>query len=690
MKLRTKASLFLALLLSLVLLGQAVYFQFFLEKTLLAQVHLRQEELARLLANRLDNLIQDTQNDVLSISRQIPEMAPDPDRLRRLEEFLRRATLYNSMFDNGFFILDREGRGLADYPVSENFKGLDFSFRAYFQQTREGRGPFISAPYRSRRTGAPVITFTSPLLGYDGEFFGILAGSVNLLRDNILGSLRYERIGRTGQIIIYDSSGQLVFHPNSELILPDEKQTGRRMLFSFPPGDRGTLHRQDEQGRTLCVSFQRMKKTPWVVAIQSETQEFLAPLKTLKQQITLALVIALGLALAVGIWGMGILVRPIQALSRSIKRFQGADWEEPPGLLRRADEIGELGQAFQEMSNDLRLTVNALQEKRDRLEFLYALSDEVNRSLELPGNLEQAVALIIQKSRAPMAGILVLDENRERAEFAARRGFAPEYTDELYRQHANQGALAEAIRSGDITVIPDGRQSPGAIPQTPGIASIQAMALFPLKIQEQVIGLLQIAAWEPYSFSTDEIEFFQQSAPILAGAISNARSYRKTQELNAALTTLSRLDGLTGIFNRRYLEERIQEEIHRCQRHGGHLGMLMIDVDGFKQINDSCGHAVGDEVLKQVADLLQKSCRNIDVVGRYGGDEFLVLLIETAEPEAQKIADRIRERVREIEISGLKQPLRLSIGVASRQKDYELTLQLADERMYAQKGKNRS
>ena len=111
----------------------------------------------------------------------------------------------------------------------------------------------------------------------------------------------------------------------------------------------------------------------------------------------------------------------------------------------------------------------------------------------------------------------------------------------------------------------------------------------------------------------------------------------------------------------------------------------MIDVDHFKQINDTFGHAVGDEVLKEVADLIQKSCRNIDIVGRYGGDEFLVILIETTEPEALKIAERIQQKAREVTIPHHKPVLGLSVGVASQNSDYEGILKKADDRMYAQK-----
>ena len=251
-----------------------------------------------------------------------------------------------------------------------------------------------------------------------------------------------------------------------------------------------------------------------------------------------------------------------------------------------------------------------------------------------------------------------------------------------------QGASGQAARTGESLVIPDYSRYPQALLSSREKGGIGSMAVFPLKIQERVIGILNIADPEPQAFSPDKIDFFQQLAPILAGAINNARIYQQTQHLNQALVELSRMDGLTGAFNRRYLEERLSEEINRCRRHGGYLGLMMIDVDHFKQINDTFGHAVGDEVLKEVAGLIQKSCRNIDIVGRYGGDEFLVILIETTEPEALKIAERIQQKAREVTIPPHKPALGLSIGVASQNSDYEGILKKADDRMYAQKRLN--
>jgi diguanylate cyclase (GGDEF)-like protein len=689
MKLRTKASLFLSILLVAIFLGQAVYFYYFLEKALLSQAHHRQEEIVSLLGDRLDAGIRSAQTDLLNIAAHLDFTLIKEKKSGLLESYLQSAFYFNSDFDNGFFILDAQGQGLVDYPAGTDFLGKNFSFREYFQKTRDEKRPVISRAYISKRTGAPVITFTAPLRSYDGKFFGLLAGSVNLLRDNMFGIFKGNRIGQTGKIMIYDWQGQLIFHPDPGIIMNQTRLTEYRISPQlFLQKGRGTVSLANREGNEVWISFCRMAGADWIVALQTESREILAPLEALRREVALALLLALAAAIGLGIWGMGILVRPIQALSQSIKHFHGETWEEPPGLLNRSDEIGELGQDFKEMSFNRRQIEKDLQEKKEQLEFHYALSEEVNRSLDLNTLLNRAVEMITRKSDVPMIGILILNEGTQELEYLVRFGYPEDPGRDHNKIPLAEGASGQVARTGETLIIPDYSRYSQALLSNQEMGRIRSMAVFPLKIQERVIGILNVADPEPQAFSADKVDFFQQLAPILAGAINNARIYQQTQHLNQALVELSRMDGLTGAFNRRYLEERLSEEISRCRRHGGYLGLMMIDVDDFKQINDTLGHAVGDHVLKEVAGLIHKSCRNIDIVGRYGGDEFLVILIETTEPEALKIAERIQQKAREVTIPPHKLLLGLSVGVASQNSDYEGILKKADDRMYAQKRLN--
>ncbi len=128
-------------------------------------------------------------------------------------------------------------------------------------------------------------------------------------------------------------------------------------------------------------------------------------------------------------------------------------------------------------------------------------------------------------------------------------------------------------------------------------------------------------------------------------------------------------DPLTGLYNRRHMEDRLLEEIARAARHRQPVALLLIDLDGLKEINDRHGHASGDIALRAVADSLRKGCRISDVAARFGGDEFAVLAPLTAAPEAMKVAERIRTALKERSPAA---PLSVSIGVTDN-KDGSVT-----------------
>lgn len=163
------------------------------------------------------------------------------------------------------------------------------------------------------------------------------------------------------------------------------------------------------------------------------------------------------------------------------------------------------------------------------------------------------------------------------------------------------------------------------------------------------------------------------------------------------LEALARFDALTGLANRITLEERLREELDRGLRHQRRIAVLYLDLDGFKEINDTQGHKTGDEVLIEVAGVLKNSCRSTDLAARHGGDEFVVLLAEVADAQAaEEVAEKIRARIGLLSWDGLG--VGASIGVALWPDDCphgdiepDHLLRLADEAMYSAKtdGKNR-
>jgi len=135
---------------------------------------------------------------------------------------------------------------------------------------------------------------------------------------------------------------------------------------------------------------------------------------------------------------------------------------------------------------------------------------------------------------------------------------------------------------------------------------------------------------------------------------------------NRTLSEISARDSLTGLYNRWYVMEKIDSEMNRALRHGSPMSLLMLDLDHFKRVNDSFGHSVGDEVLKVVGQVLRESCRVYDVPGRYGGEEFCIVLPETRVGNTTQVAERIRSRLAstELPVGGTSIIVTASIGVA--------------------------
>jgi two-component system, cell cycle response regulator len=145
------------------------------------------------------------------------------------------------------------------------------------------------------------------------------------------------------------------------------------------------------------------------------------------------------------------------------------------------------------------------------------------------------------------------------------------------------------------------------------------------------------------------------------------RKNRQLEEVNQQLRLLSITDGLTGLYNHRHVHELLQEEHERCKRNGDPLAVAMLDLDRFKQLNDTHGHQTGDVVLADTARILRENAREVDMIGRYGGEEFIVILPEATEAAAVRFAERVREAVeRHVFRSGDKEiQMTVSGGVAS-------------------------
>ena len=165
---------------------------------------------------------------------------------------------------------------------------------------------------------------------------------------------------------------------------------------------------------------------------------------------------------------------------------------------------------------------------------------------------------------------------------------------------------------------------------------------------------------------------------------------------NELLLELSNTDHLTGLFNRRFMMEALDKEVHRTIRKGGNLSLIMLDIDHFKRVNDAFGHLQGDVVLQDIALKLQKELRSYDCAARYGGEEFVAILPDSSLKESVFVADRIRLAVQDARFEGplAQVSLTVSLGVACFSKEHTPTvdafIKLADDALYRAKANGRN
>ncbi len=244
-----------------------------------------------------------------------------------------------------------------------------------------------------------------------------------------------------------------------------------------------------------------------------------------------------------------------------------------------------------------------------------------------------------------------------------------------------QGITGHVASTGIAEIVNHAERDPRAI-QIPGTPQeAQCLMCAPLTVKGKAIGVMTLSREGEKEFEDSDLRLLTSLASQAATAIENARLYEETKRLAAT-------DPLTGVWNRRHIEERLRTEAARARRFHHPLSVLVMDIDNLKLFNDTYGHAAGDKVIRTVAQAVLTSCREIDIVGRYGGDEFAVILPEADARGAALVAERILSALEKEPFQtpeGIKVPINMSIGAASYPSDSDEAdrlFSLADAAMY--------
>jgi diguanylate cyclase (GGDEF)-like protein len=255
------------------------------------------------------------------------------------------------------------------------------------------------------------------------------------------------------------------------------------------------------------------------------------------------------------------------------------------------------------------------------------------------------------------------------------------------------GANQEALRALTASTVQRlGEVLPSSQPGVPGPSGqsvrLQSVLACGLETPAGTIGALAVYHADRNAYSANHRQLLNRVSAHAAKVIANAVVFEQTQE--QSLT-----DVLTGLPNRRYLDRQLSQELGRIQRHGGHLSVLVLDMDGFKQINDEFGHQAGDRALKEVAQSLRASLRVYDLCARFAGDEFVVVLGECDAAQAERRRTELQQAIAGLWVElvpGHRVALGVSVGAATCPDDADTVdgvIAVADRRMYRDKGRRK-
>jgi len=373
-------------------------------------------------------------------------------------------------------------------------------------------------------------------------------------------------------------------------------------------------------------------------------------------------------------------------------KIKTKDLREKIVILKKGRErlIKELSATHARKAATVLENVRLHQEIKNQLKehtIIYKINNLINSTLNPEAVLTKVVKSIRKYFNYLICDVLLLDEQEENLYIAATDGYLAENRRNT-RIKLGEGVTGKVAVSGKPLLVPDVTKFEGYVQGAKEVCSEVAV---PLKVLYELIGVLNVESTKLNAFDKQDLRLLSILSTPIAIAIQNARLHQQMKKL--AIT-----DELTGLYNFRYLQERLEEEVKRAQRYERSLSLIMADIDYFKDFNDNYGHPEGNKVLKVLANILKANVREIDIVGRYGGEEFIIILPEAVKEEAQEIAERIRIKVERYKFITeknypYKKNLTLSLGITScfqQNITPQSLVQKVDQALYQAKGKGRN
>lgn len=550
-----------------------------------------------------------------------------------------------SAWFEGIVVANREGEIIADWPAVVGRVGLQTAELEYFRMLRGSRRPYVSEPFVGRASGMPMVLVGVPRFTEQGDFDGLVGGIVSLASGGMFNRLAKVRLGEKGYAGVATATGKILYHPNEALVnnsVP-EKSFNPWLDLALDGWEGDTVGKL-LNGQMAFQSYAQVWPAGWIVGLYLPIDQAQLPLADFIRKLWWLWVPLAILMLPLLWWLLGRVLSPLKHLEK---------------------QIGEVGRGHRE---DVSLATN-MQELQ-----------------QVAGTFKR-----VEKERQQLLGHL-----QEREAFL-----------DSVLNAAPQGMFVANIR-GDITYMNPALLTmlgiPADLPMDAWLHQIhiddingaQDMWLYSLRTGNDFVRQLRFLRSDKELLWLDihaRVVMLSQDGHTL-GLVGVVKDITERREQEALQRWEAEHDPLTGLLNRRGFERRLEEAFADFQKTSTPSALLLFDLDHFKPINDEGGHALGDEMLRRIAQVVAWEVRRSDHVARQGGDEFGVLLPSCTLVQATKIAEALRQAVGDISVTheGKEYKVTLSIGVTTfDESDASVAniLARADAGSYKAKGQGR-
>lgn len=574
-----------------------------------------------------------------------PELLADPEKAR---EFLKSRLGLLALFKAGLSIISSDGIGITDYPVVPERTNASFSEIEYFKEVVATGKSAIGKPRIGRFTKRPGVAFAAPIKDKSGRLIGLLVGFTWFSDSTLFGQVEHVNVGKAGYIAINaPESGLIATSSNPSLILKPMAQPGAdKMLDRFLAGYEGSGITVNSQGVETLTSAKLIPSTGWIAQIVLPTDEAFAPIRAMRIR-AYSTAAALSVFVLVAVWLIiRRLLAPLSRASTSVSDMSSSELQLLP--VKYHDEIGLLLSSFNLLVSERKQAEEAMRNSEERFRNILDNAPIGMAVVSIEGRF-----ILVNNSLCELVGY-----KKEELETLTFQEIT--HSDDL---EANLAKVRQLLEGSFTSYHMEKRY---------------------VRKDEQIV----------WTQLTSSVVRNAAGAPLyIIAQIEDITDRKRSRE---QIYQLAFYDALTALPNRRLLLDRFNLALIQAKRFKRSLAIMYLDIDNFKLVNDNQGHDIGDELLKVVAGRLQECVRSMDTVCRQGGDEFIILLPEIAQPQdAAAVANKIIKAVNEpVCVQEYDLHITTSIGIAiypvNGTDDARELMKKADTAMYEVKSKGKN